>query len=145
MSFEAIRQKLNDLGIQASAPRVAIADFVLNTRSHPTAEEVRIAVEKKMPSVSLATVYNTLNLLTQHGLIRAVKDPGTEKLRYDCNVEPHFHFYDESTGELTDLDPRLCEVDTKLLKIDASYEIAEIDVLIRGRKKKSPNEKCETR
>jgi len=137
MSFEEIKERLTAHGISASSPRLAIADYVLNTKDHPTAEDIRSEVEKRMPSVSLATIYNTLNLFVEKGLIKAVKDPRSEKLRYDCNLQAHFHFYDEQTGRLIDLDPAQFDLSSDLSKLKGDFEISEIDVMVRGRPHKS--------
>lgn len=135
MGSELLKSKLIEHGIQASAPRLAVADYVLDTTDHPTAEEVKVEVEKRMPSVSLATIYNTLKLFVDKGLLKVITDPTTEKQRFDCNVKPHFHFYDESTGTLMDLDPSILRVSPDFSRLGKEFEIKEIDVTVRGRKK----------
>jgi Fe2+ or Zn2+ uptake regulation protein len=138
MSFDELRERLLSFDIQASAPRLAIADFVLHTDEHPTAEEVKAAVEKRMPSVSLATIYNTLNLFVQKGLIKTIRDPQSEKFRYDCNIQPHFHFYDENTGKLLDIDPKAWDLQNQLAGLGSDLEIREVDIVFRGQKKSTP-------
>ncbi len=137
MDREELRHLLNEHQIQASAPRLAVADFVLHTNQHPTAEEIRDEVEKRMPAVSLATVYNTLNLFVEKGLVKAVRDPNLDTWRYDCNTLPHFHFYDEETGKLMDLDPRLLRVSPDFSRLQSQFEVSEIEVTVKGRIKKS--------
>ena len=63
-------QMLEQHGIKPSAQRLAVADFVLHTDEHPTAERVLREAKSRCPMVSRATVYNTLNLLTKKGLLR---------------------------------------------------------------------------
>ena len=60
-------------GIHPSAQRVAIGEFVLNTDTHPSAEQVLIETQKRLPRVSVATIYNTLHLLVEHGLLRTLE------------------------------------------------------------------------
>lgn len=133
----SIKKILLDYDIQASAPRLAVADYVLSTKDHPTAEEVKTQVEKRMPTVSTATIYNTLNLFVEKGLLKVVPDPLTEKQRYDANTQAHFHFYDEDTGRLVDLDPSLLRVSPNFSKLNAEFEVKQIEVMLRGRLKRS--------
>lgn len=141
MSNAELKARLIQFGIQPSSPRMAVADFVLNTLSHPTADEVKEEVEKRMPSVSTATIYNTLNLFVEKGLLQIVTDPKRDIQRYDCNTHPHFHFYDETTGELLDLDARVLKIQPDLNRLNKEFEISSIDVLLRGKRKTpSPQE-----
>ena len=61
---------LMDHGINPSAQRVAVAQYVLHTDEHPSADEVWTRVRKRFPHVSRATIYNTLNLFVEKGLLR---------------------------------------------------------------------------
>ncbi|HZM48837.1 MAG TPA: transcriptional repressor, partial [Vicinamibacteria bacterium] len=65
-SVEALREH----GIQPSAQRVAVADYVLHTDEHPSADQVFAKVRKTFPMLSRATVYNTLNLFVEKHLLR---------------------------------------------------------------------------
>lgn len=135
----ALRSRLKEQGIQPSAPRMAIARFVLSTMSHPTAEDVRHEVERDFPTVSLATVYNTLNLFVEKGLLKEVRDPERKSIRYDCNIEPHFHFIDDETGEMHDLDSNMLKIQPNLSMLGRDFSISQIEVTLRGRKiRRSP-------
>ena len=65
-------------------------------------EQVYLAVNRSEPAVSKATVYNTLNLFTECGLVREINVDGT-RVYYDSTTRPHHHFFNVDTGELTDL------------------------------------------
>lgn len=83
--------KLRKLGLTPTIQRMAVLDCLDNTKKHPTADQVLVAVRKKFPSVSRATVYNTLEALTKAGIIlRITVDPAVA--RYDANIGPHAHF-----------------------------------------------------
>lgn len=70
--------------------RLAIMDFLSRCRSHPSAEEVYAAVKKQFPTISLATVYNTLEALRERGeIVELGFDP--EKKRFDSVSESHHH------------------------------------------------------
>lgn len=89
-------------GIQPSAQRVAVGEYVLATDEHPSADQVLTRVAAHFPMLSRATVYNTLNLLVEKGLLRAfVLAEG--RVVFDPNVERHHHFIDDETGEIRDV------------------------------------------
>ena len=84
--------------------------------------------------VSLATVYNTLNQLTDAGLLRQVSVDGT-KTYFDTNVTAHHHFYLENNHELVDIPDQHLAL-SKLPEAPDGYEIARIDMVVRLRKKR---------
>ena len=119
-------------GIQPSAQRVAIADYVLFSKDHPTADDVWRKVKEALPIVSRATVYNTLNLFVAKGLLRtlALSD---DAVVFDPNVERHHHFIDEATGQIHDVPWNRVQV----CKIEGltEYEIHDYQVVMRGKRK----------
>lgn len=83
--------QLRELGLTPTIQRLAVLQSLENTRQHPTADQVLGAVRKKFPSVSRATVYNTLEALTKAGIIQQITvDPAVA--RYDADIGPHAHF-----------------------------------------------------
>jgi hypothetical protein len=85
--------RLTAYGIQPTPQRIAVAEYVLNTANHPTADEVWMNVRDRCPTLSRATVYDTLNLFAEKGLLR------TQSLKegvavFDPHVAPHHHFID---------------------------------------------------
>lgn len=99
---ERIRRLLQEQGIKPSAQRVAIARFVLNTDRHPTAEQVLAEVRRDFPMVSRATVYNSIRLFVEKGLLRIHQLEGGGAV-CDANTGLHHHFIDEDTGEIVDV------------------------------------------
>ncbi len=97
----SVVEKLQSAGIRLTAQRIRIADVILSKLQHLSAEQVLGRVNTENKSVSRATVYNTLNLFVEKGLVKRVLiDP--KKIFYDSNTSAHFHFYNEDTGELSD-------------------------------------------
>src|SRR5262245_56856025 len=94
--------ELRARGIQPSAQRLAIAEFVLSTEAHPSADEVLAAVLPRLPMVSRATVYNTLHRLVEKGLLRELW-LAEGRVVYDPKVDAHHHFVDEHSGEIVDI------------------------------------------
>lgn len=122
---------LESHGIQATQQRVQIAVVFLGEAQHRSAEEIRTLVNDVAPSVSKATVYNTLRLFAKKGLLREVLvDPS--KLFFDSNTEPHHHIYNVDTGELTDIEHADIRL-TNLPSLPSETEILDVDVVVRVR------------
>jgi len=122
---------LRSHGIQPSAQRVAVAQYILATEEHPSADQVFRRVKKGFPMVSRATVYNTLNLFVEKGLLRAfVLAPG--KIVFDPNTESHHHFIDETSGEIVDVPWDAVSV-SRLDRLKG-FDVHEYQVVMRGRR-----------
>lgn len=79
--------------IRCTKPRMLIYEALCDTKSHPTAEELHATVRKTEHGISLATIYNTLELLVDHGLAKRIANrcPGSGANRYDADQSPHLH------------------------------------------------------
>ena len=129
MSSEA--SLLTDRGINPSAQRVAVAQYVLHTDEHPSADEVWTRVRKRFPHVSRATVYNTLNLFVEKGLLRQfVLTEG--RVIFDPKTDDHHHFIDEDSGKIHDVPWDAVKVSNPP-KLDG-FEIREYQLVMRGTK-----------
>lgn len=120
---------LNEHGINPSAQRVAVARYVLHTDEHPSADGVWARVKRTFPHVSRATVYNTLNLFVEKGLLRRfVLTEG--HVIYDPKTDDHHHFIDDDSGRIHDVpwdDVPL----SRTPKLDG-FEVREYQVVMRG-------------
>src|SRR3954451_3445775 len=124
---------LEEHGIQPSAHRVAVGEYVLTTTDHPSADLVWARVRRRFPMISRATVYNTLNLFVEKKLLRELHI-AADSVVFDPNMDRHHHLIDEDTGRILDIDWEGVE----LPKIDryGSYEIHDYQVVMRGRRKR---------
>ena len=132
VSHQDLIEKLEHAGIRPSAQRVAIAAYVLSTEDHPSADEVWNRVKAEFPMVSRATVYNTLQLFREHGLVQQlVLAEGS--VVFDPKVEPHHHFVDDDTGAIHDIPWTALRVG----KVDEleGVDVRDSMVVVRGRKK----------
>ncbi len=129
---QELREILQSEGIHPTAQRMAILSFILGQSNHSTAEDVKGWVDRNFPNISLATVYNTLNVFVQGGLVQEFKLPHTTKVIYDRNTTPHHHFMDESTGELIDIPLSMVQVHPDAEK---GFIIHDVQVMIRGKKR----------
>jgi Fe2+ or Zn2+ uptake regulation protein len=126
-----IPQLLRRHRIQPSAQRLAVAEYVLRTTEHPSADQVWGRVRDRLPMISRATVYNTLNLLVRKGLLRQLV-LAEGKVVFDPKVEPHHHFVDDATGEIHDIPWDALDVG----RVDAlkGVDVREYQVVLRGRR-----------
>jgi len=122
---------LEEHGIQPSAQRVAVAEYVLYTTDHPSADQVWAEVKRSFPMLSRATVYNTLNLFTEKGLLRELV-LAEGKVVFDPKLEPHHHFLDEETGEIVDVPWNALDV-RRVHQLNG-FDVHEYQVVMRGKK-----------
>jgi len=129
MTRDALASLLDRHGVQPSAQRLAVAEYVLDTDAHPSADKVFTTVRSRIPMISRATVYNTLNLLVRKRLLRQLV-LAEGKVVFDPHMEPHHHFVDEVTGEIRDIPWEALEV----RKIEAlkGVKVHEYQVVLRG-------------
>ena len=99
---EEVSELLRAHGITPTHQRMEIAQVLFEKRWHPSADQILAAVNVRYAETSKATVYNTLKLFLDKGLVRElIVDPN--KVFYDPNTSVHHHFYDVATGALTDI------------------------------------------
>lgn len=123
---------LRDCGVQATPQRIAVVNFILGNSTHPSADQVLENVKKECPTVSRATVYNTLNLLVKKGLLKTqILKEGT--VVFDPNNRKHHHFIDVDTGKIYDIPWEALTISGED-SLD-EFEVSEFQVVLKGRKK----------
>ncbi len=88
---ERLIQALRKANLRLTPQRIAICRYLANTDTHPTSQEIYRALKPEYPSLSLATVYNTLSALVELGAIHALGDAGDDTTHYDPEIEPHIN------------------------------------------------------
>ena len=132
LSGDHIEELLREHGILPTQQRLLIASVLLERQQHLSADQVMHLVNGEHHLVSKATVYNTLGLFANHGLVREViVDPA--RVFYDSNTGSHHHFYNIDTGELTDIDSDSMEI-TTLPDMPSGTVAAGVDIIIRVRR-----------
>lgn len=122
---------LRQHGINPTHQRIEIAYALFSHQEHLCADQVMAIVNAKHSETSKATVYNTLNLFREKRMIREViVDPS--KVFYDPNTYPHHHFYNISTGELTDIDADDIGL-TGLPQLPPGMVTEGVDIIVRVR------------
>ncbi len=129
-----VREMLKGSGLRPTRQRVALGNILFGRgHRHVSAEGLHEeAVSARVP-VSLATVYNTLHQFTEVGLLREIAVDGT-KTYFDTNTDDHHHFFDESTGAVTDIPSRSLSL-TRVPEPPEGMEISRVDVVVRIRPK----------
>ena len=125
--------RLKDYGILPTQQRLQIAQVLLAREQHLSADQVLELLNATGASVSKATVYNTLGLFAEKGILREViVDP--TRVFYDTNNSPHHHFYNIDTGQLSDIDPSEIPVE-QLPEAPEGSMVDGVEVVIRVRHK----------
>ena len=120
-------------GIFPTRQRVQVAEALLCRPQHLTADQLLQRVNAEHPSVSRATIYNTLGAFVRAGLVRVVSiDGGT--VCYDSSVHHDAHVYHEDTGEVVDADIDLLKL-AHGIPLPESVEIVDADFVVRVRSK----------
>lgn len=131
---ETIGSLCSKKGVKLTKQRRIIADFLDKTNTHPTVEELYISIHKKAPHIGLATVYRTLKLLEEVGVIRRL-DLGEGKARYEKQhsyQEHHHHLIDVETGKIVEFESRELENLKKKIALDLGYELVDCRLELYG-------------
>lgn len=125
-----ILKGLKDKGIRFTPQRQAILEFLLATDAHPTAEEIYKQVKEKFPGVSLGTIYNTLNMLKEHGFILELPC-GDMSSRFDGNPANHYHVMCSVCGKVVDFHSDLINMD-KLVTEKTGFDVHTHNLVFYG-------------
>lgn len=115
--------------LRLTPQRRHVYDELMGGSDHPTATDVFIRVQKRMPSISLATVYNCLETMVAHGLVQAVH-VDREPTRFCPNLKDHGHFICTVCEHVYDIE--LPKVDRFLSKLPAGTVIKQQNLTLRG-------------
>jgi Fur family transcriptional regulator, iron response regulator len=128
---DAIPALLRSHDIALTHQRLQIAQVLFACMQHVSADQILVQVNKDHSETSKATVYNTLKLFLEKGLVREVIiDPA--RVFYDPNIEPHHHLYNIETGELTDIAADTIAV-TGLPSLPDGLTQDSVDIIVRVR------------
>lgn len=111
--------------------RRIILEEVSRLKSHPTADEVYRIVRKRMPKVSLGTVYRNLDLLSESGVIGRLKTSGSQ-YQFDGNTEDHFHVRCVECGRIDDVEAVDIRMPETLVEESSGYQFVGYRLEFRG-------------
>ncbi len=132
MSRAEILAKFEKHSVQPTPQRLEVADILFSKPQHLSADQIIERLREEDSGVSKATVYNTLNLFEECGLIKAcLVDP--ERRFYDSTTHPHHHFYNADTGELSDIPVNGIDIcGSPLLPSGTEIERTELPIYLRN-------------
>jgi Fe2+ or Zn2+ uptake regulation protein len=124
-----LKETLAVKGIKPTYQRIIILDHLAgNKKKHLTAESIYKALREKTPTLSLTTVYNTLNSFAEAGIVSAITITGTE-VRYEYAMVPHHHLLCKECGRIIDIDIQCPNARRKRIK---GYKIEEVHGYFKG-------------
>ncbi|QYR20719.1 peroxide-responsive transcriptional repressor PerR [Paenibacillus sp. sptzw28] len=110
-TVEQALEQLKSTGVRMTPQRHAILSFLMDSMTHPTADEIYKALSPTFPSMSVATIYNNLRLFVDAGLVRELTY-GDDSSRFDADLSEHYHAICRSCGKIVDFEyPPLTDVE----------------------------------
>ncbi|MEO7430314.1 MAG: transcriptional repressor [Acidimicrobiales bacterium] len=131
-SVEVLTQQFRARGLKVTPQRQSIFRALSSSTVHPTAESIYATVSTEMPTISLRTVYQTLNDLAAMGEL-SVLDLGTGRTRFDPNLEPHHHLVCEECGRIDDLHASFPGVAVPRTREAKGFQVTATEIVFRGR------------
>lgn len=125
--FDQAKEILKDHNIAPSFQRVKILEYLMRDDSHPTAETIHRRLGEEIPTLSKATVYNTLNLLSEKKLVSTMK-ANQQETRYDLLMEEHGHFVCNECGVIVNFPYRFRDHYRGL----EGYRIEQEEIVVKG-------------
>jgi len=132
-SREQVIQLLESKGIGPTQQRVRVGELLFACDQHLTADQIIESLRVDGARISKATVYNTLNLFAEHGLVRQINVDSTRAC-FDSNTRDHYHIHNVDTGELVDVGLPQVRLES-LPNLPEGTELAGVDIVIRVRRK----------
>jgi Fur family transcriptional regulator, stress-responsive regulator len=117
-------------GLKVTPQRQAIFVALSGNPTHPSAEAIYASVSATMPTISLRTVYQTLNDLTEMGEINSV-DLGTGATRFDPNLKPHHHLVCSACGAVSDVHGSFPSIDLPEGQAEG-FAVTATEIVFRG-------------
>lgn len=103
MKVEEITAALAGKKLKITHQRIVVYQAMVLAKNHPTAEQIFDSIKTKNPSITLATVYKTLETFAENHLINKVSSP-RGAMRYDARIDNHNHIYVSNTNEIIDFE-----------------------------------------
>lgn len=133
MTDDVLADRLRDRGWRLTAQRRVVAEVLAGEHVHLTADEICGQARERLPEISLATVYNTLNELVDMGEVLEIST-GDGPKRYDPNTSiAHHHLHCVSCGALRDVNPQGLDRLALPPGQEHGFELLDVDIVFRGR------------
>ena len=134
MTRMEILRKLKQHGVLPTSQRIEIATILLARPQHLSADQIIDKLNGRGSRVSKATVYNTLKLFSDQGIVKELSVDSSRKF-YDSTTHPHHHFFHVDSGHLSDIPASQVEI-SGLPPLPLGTEQESVEVMIRVRDKR---------
>ncbi len=134
MGASDLEKKCQEAGLKMTEPRRVILDVLAHATDHPSVEEVYERSKKKDSSISMATVYRTLGLLDELGLVFRHEFSDEQHARYEVNTEHHHHLIDIDSGKVIEFQNEKIEKMKQKIAEELGYELVECRLELYGKK-----------
>ncbi len=132
METDLLLEVLHKAGMRVTPQRLAIGEYLFATEDHPTADQIFRQLKPRHPSLSLTTVYNTLDALVAMGVVNAIGSVGDDKVHFDGNVSPHINLACQSCHQIFDLDSECVNQLDEEIHAKSGFEIIGSRILYFG-------------
>jgi len=128
ISFKKLKKEINQKGINLTHQRWKVLEYLYQNKTHPTVDQIFNHLQKEVYTISKTTVYNTLRILAEAGLVRIINIEDNET-RYDIELENHGHFKCQTCGEIFNF-----RIDTEMLVSDdlKGFRVDDRNVYFKG-------------
>ncbi|MFO7611362.1 MAG: transcriptional repressor [Clostridia bacterium] len=126
--YDSLKKMLIEKSIRPSMHRIKILEYLLSDETHPTIDHIYNALLVELPAMSRMTVYNTLAIFSEKGLVHEISI-GENEARYDIVTEPHGHFKCLSCGTIYNFD---IDMDMLGSMEPGRFRVMERDVYFKG-------------
>jgi len=123
-----VDEYLNSKGIKPSYQRIKVFDYLLKNKNHPTVDNIHQELVGEIPTLSKTTVYNTLKLFQEKGIVLIINIEDNET-RFDADISNHGHFKCKNCGEIYDFNLNENNLNLPDLK---TYSIDEQHIYLKG-------------
>ena len=127
---DLVAAKYRASGRRLTPQRKLLFALMHGNETHPTAEGLFEVANKRMPGISLRTVYQTLDELSEMGEIQLMRCDGGA-VRFDPNVDEHHHALDSATGHVFDV--YVDNIDALRAQLPAHFEVETVSIVFHGR------------
>lgn len=128
MDTKNLEQLLRKHDIKPSHHRIRVFQYLLEYKNHPTVDMIYQDLLKEIPTLSKTTLYNTLNLFVERGIVNMISIEENES-RYDADISLHAHFKCTYCGQIYDIHLELARLELSGLE---QFEVSESQVYFKG-------------
>lgn len=126
--FKDITTELVSKNLRPSIQRIKVLEYLIKNQCHPTVEQIFKDLQREIPTLSKTTIYNTLNLFLETGLVKVLTIEDNET-RYDIITETHGHFKCGECGAISNFDIDIDSIETEEL---IGFKVVDKNVYFKG-------------